>query len=388
MDKIFLRFVTFLTPVLEKTGVDTDQLYYIIQVKLMMDNRRPRAGFTAGKNSQSSTKVKSPWAINVFTVVLGFFIGMVLFISSAPYIAQTLYFTVFMVMLALTLISDFTTVLMDPRDQYILLPRPVNDRTIAVSRILHITIYVLRLALLQGAPGLILVGFVDGIAAVPLFFVQILEATFVAIFSVNIVYLLLMRMVSAERFKDIISYVQVGFSVLIFATYYLLPKLINFSALNHISLLSHKWAYALPPVWITALNELLIHRDRSGLITGVLAVIGITVPLLGLWLIAKVLAPGFNRRLAEMSMSEIGLPYARIQNKILPGLCLRAHLFHLLCIEGQGAGSFQPLPASAGRPQLYLPDVHVFAHPRYDAYQYFHVDQIQIIVGVLCASDQ
>jgi ABC-2 type transport system permease protein len=77
MDKIFLRFVTFLTPVLEKTGVDTDQLYYIIQVKLMMDNRRPRAGFTAGKNSQSSTKVKSPWAINVFTVVLGFFIGMV-----------------------------------------------------------------------------------------------------------------------------------------------------------------------------------------------------------------------------------------------------------------------------------------------------------------------
>jgi ABC-2 type transport system permease protein len=304
MDKIFLRFVTFLTPVLEKTGVDTDQLYYIIQVKLMMDNRRPRAGFTAGKNSQSSTKVKSPWAINVFTVVLGFFIGMVLFISSAPYIAQTLYFTVFMVMLALTLISDFTTVLMDPRDQYILLPRPVNDRTIAVSRILHITIYVLRLALLQGAPGLILVGFVDGIAAVPLFFVQILEATFVAIFSVNIVYLLLMRMVSAERFKDIISYVQVGFSVLIFATYYLLPKLINFSALNHISLLSHKWAYALPPVWITALNELLIHRDRSGLITGVLAVIGITVPLLGLWLIAKVLAPGFNRRLAEMSMSD------------------------------------------------------------------------------------
>jgi hypothetical protein len=304
MNKIFLWFVSSLSPVLEKTGVDTYQLYEIVKLKLMMDDRRPRAVFAARRNSQNSGKVQNPWAISLFTVLLGVFLGCILFLSSAPYIAQTLYFTMFMVLMGLTLISDFTTVLIDPRDQFILLPRPVNDRTIVVSRILHIGIYVLRLALLQSAPALVFIGFIDGIMAVPLFFVQVLEATFLSIFFVNVIYLVLMKLVSPERFKDIIAYFQVAFSILIFGSYYLLPRLIRVSMLDHINLLHHPWAYALPPVWVAALNELLLHGDRSGLITGILAIIGFVTPLLGLWFIAKVLAPGFNRQLSVISTSE------------------------------------------------------------------------------------
>jgi len=304
MDKIFLRFVSSLNPLLEKTGVDTDQLYQILRIKLMMDNRRPNAMYGVRRNAKNETKVGSPWYTSVATLLIGFLFSMVLFITASPYIGQTLYFIIFMVMMSLVLISDFTTVLMDVRDQFILLPRPVNDRTIAVSRILHISIYVLRLALLQGLPGMIMIGFIDGPFAVPLFFVQVLEATFLSIFTVNIIYLLVMRSVSPQRFKDIISYFQIGFSVLIFATYYLLPRLINVSLLAKISLLDHWWAYVLPPVWITALNELLLHSGRSGLITSVLAIAGFTVPLLGLWFVAKVLAPGFNKRLTVMATSD------------------------------------------------------------------------------------
>lgn len=303
MDKIFLRFVSFLYPVIAKTGVDIVQLNEILRIKLLMDNRRPKAMFAARKNAKNSGR-QSPWMINFFTLMVGFFIGLVLTLNKMPYVGQTYYFLIFMVLMALTLISDFTTVLIDTRDQFVLLPRPVNDRTVAVSRILHISIYVLRLALLQGLPALVIVGFVDGILAVPIFFVQILEATFLSIFLVNIIYLLLMRSVSPEKFKDIISYFQIGFSVLIFATYYLLPRMINVSVLGNISLLSHWWAYLLPPVWITALNELLVHSGRSGPITSLLAIIGITLPVLGLWFVAKVLAPGFNRRLSVIATSD------------------------------------------------------------------------------------
>src|SRR5271165_4152766 len=119
MDKIFLRFVTFLNPVLAKTGVDTDQLYEILKVKLMMDNRRPNAAFAARRGEKNNTNVKSPWRITFFTVLLGVFMSLILFLNAAPYIAQALYFSVFMVMMALTLISDFTNVLIDVRDQYI-----------------------------------------------------------------------------------------------------------------------------------------------------------------------------------------------------------------------------------------------------------------------------
>jgi len=303
MDKIFLRFIALLYPVLARTGVDIQQLEEILRVKLLMDNRRPNTMFAVKKDAKNNGK-QSPWVTGFFQILMGFFIGLLLMLNQMPYVGQTYYFLVFMVLMALTLISDFTTVLVDTRDQFILLPRPVNDRTIAVSRILHISIYVLRLALLQGLPALVIVGFIDGLLAVPIFFIQILEATFLSIFLVNIVYLLLMRSVSPQKFKDVISYFQIGFSVVIFAAYYLLPRLINISVLENINLLAHWWAYLLPPVWIAAMNEALVHAGRSNYITGLLAVVGFTLPLLGLWLVAKVLAPGFNRRLAVIATSD------------------------------------------------------------------------------------
>src|SRR3569623_482240 len=132
MDKIFLRFISFLKPVLVRTGVDTYQLNEILRIKLMIDNRRPRAAFAARKNAKY--KVQSPREVSFFTVLMGFFIGLVLFLDKTPYVGQTLYFSIFMVLMALTLISDFTTVLVDTRDQFIILPRPVRDRTVAVAR--------------------------------------------------------------------------------------------------------------------------------------------------------------------------------------------------------------------------------------------------------------
>jgi|SRR6185503_15797267 len=304
MNKIFLRVISFFYPVLERAGVDTGQLYEILRIKLLMDDRRPNAMFAGRRSATTGGKVKNPLMISFFTVLMGIFMAMVLFLGNAPYLAQTLYFSIFMVMMSLTLISDFTTILLDPRDQFILLPRPVNDRTVAISRILHISIYVLRLALLLGLPGMVMIGFIDGVLAVPLFFVQVLEATFLCIFGVNILYLLLMQSVSPQKFKDIISYFQVGFSVLIFAVYYLLPRMIDMSVLEHIHITGYWWSWCLPPVWIAALNELLIRHNSQGILTGVLAALGFILPLAGLWLVAKVLAPGFNRRLAEIATSD------------------------------------------------------------------------------------
>lgn len=305
-DKLFLRIVMAFYPVLEKTGVNISQLHEILRVKLLMDNRRPRTMFASRKRANPDTGTPaSQWFISFFTLLMGFFIGLLLFLNKMPLVGQSFYFTIFMVIMSLTLISDFTTVLIDVRDQYILLPRPVDDRTVAVSRILHIAIYVLRLALIQGLPGIIMVGYIDrSVFASLLFLVQIIEATFFCILIVNLVYLALMKSVSPQKFKDIISYFQIGFSTLIFAVYYLLPRLIDVSILSNINLLAHWWAYLLPPVWIAALNGVLIHHQQATLYTSLLAILGITVPLAGLWFVARVLAPGFNKRLAALATSD------------------------------------------------------------------------------------
>ena len=60
MDKLFLRLISFFYPILAKTGVDTDQLNEILRVKLLMDNRRPKAMFAARKNAKNNGQ-QSPW---------------------------------------------------------------------------------------------------------------------------------------------------------------------------------------------------------------------------------------------------------------------------------------------------------------------------------------
>jgi len=304
MNKLFLWAVALFNPIFEKAGVDTFQLNEILKIKLLLDSRRPPAMFAGRKRANTATTTKTPMGVIFVTLIFGVFYGLLLIFFDKPLVGQTVYFSVFMVLMSLTLITDFTSVLFDVRDQYIIGPRPVNDRTVAFARILHISIYVMKLALLQGLPGMIIIGFIDGPFATPLFFFQIIEATLLSILLVNVIYLILMRLVSPQRFKDIISYIQIGFSISIFVVYYLLPRLINMSKLGNFDLLKHQFAYFLPPVWIAAFNEVFLHHSRSNLLTSTMAFVGLTVPLVGIWFVARVLAPGFNRRLSAIAMSD------------------------------------------------------------------------------------
>ncbi len=102
MDKILLKCVGWLNPLLQKTGVETNQLHEILRVKLIMDNRRPKASF--GNHANKEVKTPKPIVANIMILVLGCILGVVLFISKMPLTGQTLYFSMFMVMMAITLI--------------------------------------------------------------------------------------------------------------------------------------------------------------------------------------------------------------------------------------------------------------------------------------------
>ena len=58
MNKIFLKFISLLNPILRKIGVDTDQLHEILKVKLIMDDRRPKAAFAAKRNTKCMSEIK------------------------------------------------------------------------------------------------------------------------------------------------------------------------------------------------------------------------------------------------------------------------------------------------------------------------------------------
>lgn len=303
MNKLILNSIMLFAPVFRRFGADSRQLKIILITKLTMDDRRPRVigRQKQGKESKYSTGL-TMLVLGFMGLALAFFLPM----SKHPYLSHTIYFSAFMVMLALTLISDFTHVLIDVRDNYIILPRPVNDVTFSLSRVLHILIHVSKMAIALTAAGLIYMVFFEGLLAALVFLLEVVISTVLSILIVNIIYLLVLKITSPSRFKDFISYFQIFFSVIIFALYYTLPRLMRSSLLENIDTLSIKGTAFLPSVWIASLHELLRGPGLPDTRTWIFAILALITPVVSLFLIVKVLAPGFNTRLGAISGSGAG----------------------------------------------------------------------------------
>ena len=57
------------------------------------------------------------------------------------------FYTYIMVMISMTLITDFSSILLDTSDNTIILPRPVDSRTLFAARLTHILLYLGQLGL-------------------------------------------------------------------------------------------------------------------------------------------------------------------------------------------------------------------------------------------------
>ena len=301
-NKYIIKFILLFKPVFNRFGVNAEQLRIILLTKLKMDDRRPNV-YNQQKQKKKKQTNHSSWLTMFILVIMGAFMAIFLAIAKQPFIGHTIYFSAFMIMLAVTLISDFTSVLIDVRDNYIILPRPVSNSTFTVSRILHIGIHTAKMSFSIALGGILYCFIFDGIASGLMFILEVLIATVLSIFIVNIIYLIVLKVTSPQKFKDFISYFQIFFSIVIFAAYYVLPRLLTSDMLNGINILDHKFLTLLPPVWLAALHELAVNFSASNWITFLLAFVAITTPFASLYLVVKVLAPGFNQKLSAISGS-------------------------------------------------------------------------------------
>ncbi|MBU0697040.1 MAG: hypothetical protein KKE39_11055, partial [Bacteroidetes bacterium] len=294
-------FVLLFKSIYKKFGVNPEHLRIILSTKMKMDDRRPNV-YSQQKQKKQKQVNNSSWLTMFFLCLTGLFFTFILGAIKTPYVGHTIYFSAFMVMLAITLISDFTNVLIDVRDNYIILPRPVSEATFTVSRILHIGIHTSKMALAISLSGMIF-SFWQGPISGLMFLLEVLIATVLSIFLVNIIYLIVLKLTSPQRFKDFISYFQIIFSVSIFAAYYTLPRLINASMLENFDIKDIKILAIVPSMWIAALHELAVNFKTADTLTFIYSIVAILSPIISLWLVVKVLAPGFNQKLSSISAS-------------------------------------------------------------------------------------
>ena len=229
-------------------GVDFEQLIAIVGIKLTMDNRRNNASMMRGKGGQSKES-NNRFLMTMFVyTLLGLSMAIYVGFMGEPMVAMSIFNGFIMVMLAMTLITDYSSVLLDTADNMILLPRPVDSRTLFTARLTHITLYIGQILFAVSLVPTIVIGIKYGFVTVLVFlFTAVMSALF-ALFFTSILYLVIMRLTSAERLKDIINYLQIGMAIFIFAFYQLMPRLFNITDITNVTFEPSWWNPLVPPM--------------------------------------------------------------------------------------------------------------------------------------------
>lgn len=314
MNKFFLAVIAFFKPLWNRLGVNVPQLMAILDVKLKMDDRRPNA-YTHMQQRKKKERKYGSLAMIFVSLLMGVFYLIVFTLSRDPLMQLFLWFTVFTAMLSITLISDFTSVLIDVKDNFVILPKPVNDKTVVVSRILHIMVHVSKIVLPLMLPALIWLGIMAGGLTVVWFAVLVLLLSVFSIFLINAVYLVALKLTTPARFKEILNYIQIIFSVIVFATYYLAPRLTRTLDLSDINLWDYPWLNLVPTFWFAAAYQAVAGSVFTLPMLGYIG-LSIVVPMLSLWLVIKVFAPSFNRKLAMLGGSGADEPVVKQQTSL------------------------------------------------------------------------
>lgn len=284
-----IRFLLFLIipfrSFFNSRGVNFEQLTTVIRLKLMVDNRTSRR--ISGKNSE---KINSALLQQGFSLL---FFGTVSFlISYSKSDIQTailLFHSMILVMLVLSLLSEYTQMLFDPRDIHILSRMPVNALTLSVAKLITLGYYIFFLTLCAAIIPLFIVGIRQGGISGLLFLLSALSNSLFALLITNLVYRGCLHFLSKEKFQNILSYIQIGMVVLVVCSYQILLHTADFS----IGLFSSfsLGAILLPPAWFTSISLLAISDHPciwyySG--------IGIIIPLLSAYVSFKWFTPYFS----------------------------------------------------------------------------------------------
>ncbi len=275
-------------------GADVAQLRALLQVRLMLDNRQPMNSM--GRSSRKPTKYRI-WGVFFLSVFTGLLYTFPLFVFNDLIAGWTIYYTAFGFLYAFTLITDLSHVLLDTKEKYIVQTRPVNDRTILLARLLHLFTYLFRTALPMSLGGWAAAVYYSGWKGALWFPITVLLLLLMVVFVVNLFYIALLRLVRPARFSTVLSYFQIAFAVILFASYQFLPRLFGASAPQTMTLAAYPVARFFPAYWIAGTWSWMgVPLSLSGsAVTGALA---FAVPLLCMLLLVRVLAPQFSKRLA------------------------------------------------------------------------------------------
>ncbi len=315
MIKLALLIFDLFAPVFRLVGVDYGKFRTILRIKLAMDFRRGASAVTQNKKKKPVSGFRKTLFVYSF---MGVFVGLMIMGAGSPLVGLTMVHAMLMVMVGMALVADFSSVLLDTRDNFIILPRPVDGRTFLAARVAHITTYLFLLSMSLSFFSFALGTAKFGLLFVPAFFLSLMCTIGFTVFVGHIFYLGAMRLMSVERFRDVIMYFQIILTLLVFGGYQIMPRIMDVKALQTYTFPDRWWVYLLPPCWSAGIVELFVG-DGGGR-AQLLSLVAIIVPALCVLLVVRFLAPGFSEAMGRFGQEDQPASLVRNGSRVKTGI--------------------------------------------------------------------
>lgn len=289
-----LKILDVFRPLFRMFGVDYPVMRKILGMKLMMDQRRqPSILSGSNKKPKGNMFLKS---LGIYALY-GLFLTPILFLGDNLMFQMSIIFGVSMFILMTSMVSDFSSVLLDVRDKTILHTKPVSSKTISTAKVIHVAIY---MTMLTGAfiaiPALAVLG-TKGILFFLLFIVVLLLLVLLIIALTALIYIYILQFFSGEKLKDIINYMQIVLALGIIVGYQVLIRAFDFTGMDYTYDFSW-WHILIPPMWFGAPFEMFFHSNYSSELI-LLASLVIVVPVIAISLYLRMM-PSFERNLQKL----------------------------------------------------------------------------------------
>lgn len=292
-------------------GIDHEDLIKILTLKLTLDGRRENT-FTKGNNIKVDQDgeigvLKSYWGYGLF----GLLLIPITLVGTKPFFSLTLFFGVVLFLLITTMISDFSSVLLDTKDKSILLTKPIDRKTLTAARMIHIFIYIFTIMSFLTIPSLISYTIKYGGIMLIMLMVTIILLCLLSILFTSFLYTIMLKVFDGEKLKDVINSFQIVLTITISVGYQLISRVFNIVEADFVFNVKW-WSFLMVPVWFAAPFKIVFESDYSISII-ILSIIAVIVPITAITINAKWVAPNFESYLNKLDQSEKG----KVQRKSL-----------------------------------------------------------------------
>ncbi|RAN57068.1 hypothetical protein B8A33_02680 [Dolosigranulum pigrum] len=199
----YMVLVRWLFPVYRMMGVNPDQVFAIVHLNMILDERKDKMPGMRDKNNNQLI-----WLILIFAT-LGIILLYDLFRFDTVFQQFSIFFTMFMGLMFFILITYFSDVLLKQPEQTLINAQPVTNQTAIVAKFTHIGLYVLLLSISLGAPSIVRVGYIYSSLIALLFALGIIIAGICVLLIINLVFLIIINTVGEQYLQKVLLSSQV-----------------------------------------------------------------------------------------------------------------------------------------------------------------------------------